>query len=106
MGFGFLSSVLSSVPSWLGAQRRLRRPRRSRLAFSTIPLTHGAYAGVTICWTCSSSQNLSTSAFLKWEPPSDMKDLGTAYSWNIRLSDVMVVLLMPTVLSLVPHTKP
>ena len=37
-GLVFVSSVLS----WLGAQRRLSLPRRRQLAFSINPFTHGA----------------------------------------------------------------
>ena len=58
-----------------------------------------------MCLTPSFLQNVSTSLFLKWEPPLDMKDLGTAYSRKIRLSDPIVDFPEPVVLSFVPQTK-
>ena len=42
MGFESALRVGSSVVSWLGAQSRFSRPRRSLLAFSIKPFTHGA----------------------------------------------------------------
>ena len=58
-----------------------------------------------MCLTHSSKQNWSTSLFLKCEPPSDMKDLGTAYLWNMRLREAIVNLPEPVVLSFVAHMK-